>query len=607
MSHQAVLCMTLSMASAFYLPGIAPKEYPEGAALELKVNKLTSAKAQLPYGYYTLPYCKPEQIQKKIENLGELLAGDDIENSPYEINMLINATCKKLCTEPMDKAKKEKFRRAIDDNYMVNWIIDNLPGSTKYLGATKSGQSESLTLPGFPVGTLQDGRYFVHNHVTLRLAYHVNPELYNGNRFVGFDIEPQSLSNCQDSASGSVDLDGAQTSYTYTYDVKWSYSEIRWVSRWDVYLQVTGGTVHWFSILNSMLIVLLLSGMVAMTLLRTLFRDIAKYNELATEEEAKEETGWKLVHGDVFRAPTQSKLLAVSVGSGIQILGMAVVTLCFALLGFLSPANRGGLLQAMMLVFTFMGILGGFVMSRFYKIFGKSDQRLVTLLMAGLYPGLVFLMFFFLDMIIWHQGSSGAVPFTTMLAMLVLWFGVSVPLVFLGAHVGFNRPAIELPVRINPIPRSIPAPGLLSNRIIMAMVGGVLPFGAIFTELFFIMSSLWHHRFYYMFGFLGIVLVLLVITCSEISIALTYFQLTLEDYHWWWRAFFTSGASAAYVFMYSILYFNTRLEINSMVATVVYFGYMAIISLLFFLLTGSIGLLSSFLFVRAIYGTIKVD
>jgi len=338
-----------------------------------------------------------------------------------------------------------------------------------------------------------------------------------------------------------------------------------------------------------------------------LYRDIARYNELATEEEQKEETGWKLVHGDVFRSPTHCKLLAVSVGSGMQLLGMACVTLFFALLGFLSPANRGGLLQCMLLLFTFMGVFGGFTMATLYKIFGKEDQRAVTLMMAFLYPGVLFAMFFFLDMIIWQQQSSGAVPFMTMLAMLVLWFGVSVPLVFLGAHAGFNRPVIELPVRINTIPRGIPAQGFLSNHVIMAMVGGILPFGAIFTELFFIMSSLWHHRFYYMFGFLGIVLVLLVITCSEISIALTYFQLTSEDYHWWWRAFFTSGASAVYVFLYSIMYFNTRLEITHMVAAVLYFAYMGIISMMFFLLTGSIGMISSLIFVRAIYGTIKVD
>lgn len=53
--------------------------------------------------------------------------------------------------------------------------------------------------------------------------------------------------------------------------------------------------IHWFSIVNSLMIVLFLSGMVAMIMLRTLHRDIAAYNEMQTAEEAMEETGWKLV------------------------------------------------------------------------------------------------------------------------------------------------------------------------------------------------------------------------------------------------------------------------------------------------------------------------
>merc|ERR1712125_98049 len=107
--------------------------------------------------------------------------------------------------------------------------------------------------------------------------------------------------------------------------------------------------------------------------------------------------GWKLVHGDVFRAPPHAKLLAVSVGSGMQLLGMSVVTLCFALLGFLSPAHRGSLLQSMMLLFTFMGVFGGYAMALLYKVFGKDEQRTATLLMAFLFPCVVFAAFFFLN------------------------------------------------------------------------------------------------------------------------------------------------------------------------------------------------------------------
>lgn len=38
--------------------------------------------------------------------------------------------------------------------------------------------------------------------------------------------------------------------------------------------------IQWFSILNSLVIVLFLSGMVAMILLRTVHKDLVKYNNL---------------------------------------------------------------------------------------------------------------------------------------------------------------------------------------------------------------------------------------------------------------------------------------------------------------------------------------
>merc|ERR1719263_767624 len=110
-----------------------------------------------------------------------------------------------------------------------------------------------------------------------------------------------------------------------------------------------------------------------------------------------------------------------------------------------------------------------------------------------------------------------------------------------------------------------------------------------------------------MFGFLVLVLLILIVTCAEISMVLTYFQLTSEDYHWWWRSFLTSAFSGEYVFLYSWLYFNQRLQIEKTVSVILYFGYMFIVSGLFCVLTGTIGLVSTFCFVRAIYGSIKVD
>merc|ERR1719213_1478333 len=187
----------------------------------------------------------------------------------------------------------------------------------------------------------------------------------------------------------------------FTYDVVWVESPVRWASRWDNYLQMEGGDIHWLSILNSVMIVLFLSWLVALILLRTLHRDIVKYNELATKEEIEEETGWKLVHGDVFRKPAWSRLLVATIGCGVQLLGMACVTMLFGALGFLSPAHRGGLLQSTLLLFTFMGALAGYSSARLYKLFEGDQWKQATWLTAALYPGIVFGIFFILNLLIW--------------------------------------------------------------------------------------------------------------------------------------------------------------------------------------------------------------
>lgn len=62
--------------------------------MNLKVNKLSSVRTQLPYDYYSLPYCRPEKITPFAENLGEVLRGDRIENSLYEIQMRVDEQCK---------------------------------------------------------------------------------------------------------------------------------------------------------------------------------------------------------------------------------------------------------------------------------------------------------------------------------------------------------------------------------------------------------------------------------------------------------------------------------------------------------------------------------
>jgi transmembrane 9 superfamily member 2/4 len=116
----------------------------------------------------------------------------------------------------------------------------------------------------------------------------------------------------------------------------------------------------------------------------------------------------------------------------------------------------------------------------------------------------VFGMFIFLNFFLIAAGSSGAVPIGTMFAIIAIWFLISLPLSVSGSFFGFRFKMLDPPVKTNQIPRQIPEQSVWLRPTASVLLAGILPFGAIFVELYFIMNSIWLHKAYYMFGFLFI-------------------------------------------------------------------------------------------------------
>lgn len=156
-------------------------------------------------------------------------------------------------------------------------------------------------------------------------------------RIVGFEVKAASIKhgdkpNCQLGSQPTMDITKKkEAEVTWTYSVQYVEDpKTPWINRWDRYLQNTDPQIHWFSIINSLMIVVFLTGMMAMIMMRTLHADFRRYNQENNEE--VEETGWKLVHGDVFRPPSRPMLLSVLLGSGVQVFGMTLVTMCECLI-----------------------------------------------------------------------------------------------------------------------------------------------------------------------------------------------------------------------------------------------------------------------------------
>ena len=160
---------------------------------------------------------------------------------------------------------------------------------------------------------------------------------------------------------------------------------------------------------------------------------------------------------------------------------------------------------------------------------------------------------------------------------------------------------------MNSIPRQIPDPAWYGNPVFLVPLSGILPFGSIFIELYFIFTSYWNYKFYYVYGFMLLVFIILAIVTMCSTIVSVYFLLNAENYHWQWTALFSGGFSGFYVFLYALYYFYFKTNMTGLLQTCFYFGYMALQSMAMSLLCGTFGFIAANWFVNIIFRNVKID
>lgn len=617
MKASLLIPLLATVAQAFYLPGTAPTSYKAGDKVPLLVNHISPSgfhdshnteEFSYSYDYYydRLHLCRPENMEKQPESLGSIIFGDRIYNSPFDITMLKDETCKELCTAHFPTLDSLFVNKLIKSQFFYNWLIDGLPAARLLYDQRTD---DYFYGSGFEMGYVDDKNVpHLVNHFVINIEYHQRGE--DEFRVVGVIIEPHSWSrgdySCPTSDQSPVTLlPHEDTDVRFTYDVKWVPSETLWATRWDKYLHVYDPKIQWFALINFSLIVVCLSLVIVHILYRALQADISRYNEISLDDDLQEEAGWKLVHGDVFRSPRFLLFLSIIVGSGVQILFMAFTTMSFALVGLLSPSNRGALSTIMFILYALFGCVGSYVSGSVYKFFEGPDWKLNMILTPIVVPGVILLVMTFLNFFLIGVHSSGAIPAGTFLAIILIWFVMSVPLSIAGSLISLKRGNLSKPVRTNQIPRQIPTKPWYFKTWFVAAIAGLFPFGSLAVEMYFIYSSLWFSKVYYMFGFLFFCFILMVLTTSLVTILMTYYTLCSEDYNWQWRSMFIAGGCSVYVFIHAILL--TKFQLGGFTTIVLYTGYSLLISFLVFVLTASIGFLSSLFFIRKIYSTVKVE
>lgn len=280
-----------------------------------------SKKTQVPFEFYDLPGCpKPEgkswmKSLKQRRNLGVRLQGNELMPAPFPMRVTQNFSCKPLCKVSIGSKKVRWMRKLVERQYRIQMTLDQLP-------VLMRSKELNYAVRGYPVGFkappsytgLEEDEYYLYNHVKFTITYQEDPSAFEGVRITGFDVHPVSIKHelgeesgeltsssivktCNGPGVESVNNDpatylrlrlgatGENLDVVYSYEVEWQASDLAWADRWDVYLIGSpDDDIHFFAIVNSLMIVLFLTGAIATIMIRTLRQDIAGYNEIQSLE-----------------------------------------------------------------------------------------------------------------------------------------------------------------------------------------------------------------------------------------------------------------------------------------------------------------------------------
>ncbi|ORX51331.1 hypothetical protein DM01DRAFT_1324505 [Hesseltinella vesiculosa] len=541
---------------------------------------------QETYPYFQLPLCRGEsEVEHRHETLGEALQGMDLVNSGISIRFKKPVVQGVICKNTLDGSQIEILQQAVAKRYWFNMFIDDLP---IYAPLGETPETDTAT-----------GRMPLYRHKAFTIDY-------NKDRIVSVTLEQQDPVDLPHQAALELD---------FTYSVSWQPTTATFEDRFDRLLETEffEHKVHWLSICSSFMMVLFLTGMVSIILLRTVKRDFSRYDR---EEEGLDDFdrdlgdegfGWKQVHGDVFRQPPHLKLLSALMGVGCQLLTLGFLMICYIILGQ-SYEERASTLTASLVLYVLTSIIAGYASIKVYSSYGGRDWVHTVLLTAVLVPLAGCLVGGYINSLAIYYSSARAVPFVALLSVIAIWLLVAFPLTVLGAIIARRwSPTSDFPCRVNPIPRPIPEKLWYQEPLAIAAMGGILPFGSIFIEMYFVFTSFWTFKIYYVYGFMLLVFLILLVVSACVAIVCTYFLLNAEDHRWHWLSFMSCASTSVYIYVYAAYYYYSKTKMNGVFQTSFYFGYTALSCLGMFCLLGFVGHSSGSWFVKKIYQNVKID
>lgn len=193
-------------------------------------------------------------MKEKKEALGEVLNGDRLVSSPYKLEFRKNKEPETACKRKLKKEDVAQFRAAVSKDYYFQMYYDDLP-IWGFIGKVDKENKDP-----------SDYKYYLYRHIHFDISH-------NNGRVIEINVhtDPSAL----------VDLtEDKEVEVEFTYSAGWKETTTPFEKRMEKYSQSSSLPhhleIHWFSIINSGVTVILLTGFLATILMRVLKNDFVK-------------------------------------------------------------------------------------------------------------------------------------------------------------------------------------------------------------------------------------------------------------------------------------------------------------------------------------------
>lgn len=452
--------------SGYSFPGLYSVSYNEGYPVLLFEKRVTGEIDPFisDYGFCERPY--PPIGWLEMVTLGETI-------SPYDISFAENVTCNHLCTKTFvggnekNKEQLDALKKGISSNLKRHWMLDNdIPGlwcPNSDNDTETDTQEINYCMSGFPIGCYtgygmedfcykkfnqfeHDEKYFIFNHVDFIMIYE-GSTVYPKSKLVNVKVVPSSINHNDGihcSSENPLEIPKGDISLGQSFDIKYTYSfkfikkdDMKWSSRWDyIFRSMPFSNLHWIPLLYSILIVLLIV-LIPVTIITAVYRESKSYKMMECGEAVEPSLRWKLItHG--YARPAVRISLSLLLGSVFQLVSMAITALGFYLLAYLLSDGRDSQMLCALGVFIFLGLVGGFCASLFYKGCGGDNWKTNILIPSIICPGIAVSVFVVLDCMLFFIDSSASLPIYTLSGFVGTIYLLIVPVTAIGYVIGFH-------------------------------------------------------------------------------------------------------------------------------------------------------------------------